>query len=285
MAAGCDVQQHTADAVQALTAKAGCTVEEDEAEVPGAAGDFRDAELAHRPAPQEHRQQDAEADALAQSSGDTCAAGAHAEAEDKDGVQQDVEHAAGDKADHGEAGLALVAQDVVHHKAGHHEGRSDEDGPRIGAGVGQDGVGAAQQHHEAGQGGKADSRQHDAEDQRREKAGGGELGGGAGVLIAEAAADDSACAMAQHEAEGLNDGHEAGHDAHRARRAGGQLAHKEGVGQIVDAGDEHTQDGGRGEAEDELRHRGPGHLLELERTARGLIGLGRGMHGLDTSLS
>ncbi len=117
---------------------------------------FCDAELAHRPAPQEHRQQDTEADALAQSSGDTRAAGAHAEAEDKDGVQQDVEHAAGDKADHGEAGLALVAQDVVHHKAGHHEGRSDEDGPRIGAGVGQDGVGAAQQHHEAGQGGKAD---------------------------------------------------------------------------------------------------------------------------------
>ena len=157
-------------------------------------------------------------------------------------------------------------------------GRSDEDGPRVGAGVGQDGVGAAQQHHEAGQGGEADARPAlMPKASAVKKLVGGELGGGVSVLTAEAAADDAARAVAQHEAEGLNDGHQAGHDAHRARRAGGQLAHKEGVGQIVDAGDEHTQDGGRGEAEDELRHGGLGHLLELEPALqRGLIGLGRG---------
>ena len=92
-------------------------------------------------------------------------------------------------------------------------------------------------------------------------------------------------AVAQHKAQRLDDGHQAGNDTHRAGSAGGDAPYKKGIGQIVDAGDEHTQDGGRGEAEDELRHRGLGHLLELERTARGLIGLGRGMHGLDTSLS
>ena len=100
-----------------------------------------------------------------------------------------------------------------------------------------------------------------------------------GVLTAEAAADDAARAVAQHEAEGLNDGHQARHDAHRARRAGGQLAYKEGVGQIVDAGDEHTQDGGGREAENELRHGGLGHFLELEPAALQLGGVGCGAGG------
>ncbi len=97
-----------------------------------------------------------------------------------------------------------------------------------------------------------------------------------GVLTAETAADDAARAVAQHEAEGLNDGHQARHDTHRARCAGGQLAYKEGVGQIVDAGDEHTQDGGGREAENELRHGGPGHFLELEPAALQLGGVGCG---------
>ena len=145
--------------------------------------------------------------------------------------------------------------------------------------MGQDGVGAAQQHHEVGQGSETENGQHCAEGQRREEAGGGELCGRMGVLTAEAAADDAARAVAQHEAEGLNDGHQARHDAHRARRAGGQLAHKEGVGQIVDAGDEHTQDGGGREAENELRHGGQGHFLELEPAALQLGGVGCGAGG------
>lgn len=74
VAAGGDVQQHTADAVQALAAEAGRTVEEDLPEVPGAAGDLGDAESADGLAPQEHGKQDAEADALAQGGGRACAA-------------------------------------------------------------------------------------------------------------------------------------------------------------------------------------------------------------------
>ena len=57
--AGGDVQQHAADAVQALTAEAGRTVEEDQPEVPGAAGDLGDAESADGLAPQEHGKHDA----------------------------------------------------------------------------------------------------------------------------------------------------------------------------------------------------------------------------------
>ncbi len=147
------------------------------------AGDGRNAELADRFAPQEHGQQDAEADALAQSGGNTCAGGAQPEAEHKDGVQHDVQHAAGHKADHGKVRLALIAQDVVHHKAGDHKRGCNEDGPCISAGVGQNGLGAAQQHHEAGQSGKAHNGQHHAKGQSRKKAGGSKAGGGVGFRL------------------------------------------------------------------------------------------------------
>ena len=91
-----------------------------------------------------------------------------------------------------------------------------------------------------------------------------------GVLTAEAAADDAARAVAQHEAEGLNNGHQARHDAHRARRAGGQLAYKEGVGQIVDAGDEHAQYRGSRQTQDQFRDGGLRHFAELLRAAVGI---------------
>ena len=240
IAAGGDVQQHAADAVQTLTAKAGSTADQDHAKLPCFAGDGMDAELADRLAPQEHGQQDEKADRLAESRGDACTGGAKAQHEHENGVQQDVQHAAGHKADHGKIGLALVAQDVVHHEAGDHQRGRDEDGPRIGAGVGQDGLGAAQQQHEVGQRGKADEGQHHTNGQRREKAGGSEPGGCFGVPAAQTAADDSTGAVAQRKAQSLNNGHQAGNDAYRAGSAGGDLAHKKGVGQIVDAGDQHA---------------------------------------------
>ena len=80
IAAGGNVQQHAADALQALTAKAGRTAHQDHAELPRFAGDGSNAELADGFAPQEHGQQDAEADALAQSRGNACTGGAKAQA-------------------------------------------------------------------------------------------------------------------------------------------------------------------------------------------------------------
>ena len=60
------------------------------------------------------------------------------------------------------------------------------------------------------------------------------------LTAAQAAADDGARAVPQHKAQRLNDGHQAGNDAHRAGSAGGDAPHKKGIGQIVDAGDQHT---------------------------------------------
>ena len=268
--AGGDVQQHAADALQALAAKAGRAADQNHAELPGFTGDGGDAELADRFAPQEHGQQDAKADGLAEGGGDARTGGAEAEAEHEDGVQHDVQHAAGDQADHGKAGLALIAQDVVHHKAGDHQRGRDKDGPCIGAGVGQDGGRAAQQHHEAGQGRKADDGQHHADGQCRKKAGGSKTGGGLGVAAAQAAADDGAGPVAQHKAQRLENGHQAGNDAHRTGCAGGDLAHKKGVGQIVDAGDEHAQYRGSRQAQDQFRDGGLRHFAELLRAAVGI---------------
>ena len=106
--------------------------------------------------------------------------------------------------------------------------------------MGQDGFGAAQQHHEVRQGGKADYRQHYAKGKCRKKAGGSKAGGGVGILTAQAAADDGAGAVPQHKAQRLYDGHQAGNDAHRAGSAGGDVAYKKGIRQIIDAGDQHT---------------------------------------------
>ena len=106
--------------------------------------------------------------------------------------------------------------------------------------MGQNGFGTAQQHHKVRQGGKADHRQHYAKGQRSKKAGRGKAGGGVGILTAQAAADDGAGAVPQHKAQRLYDSHQAGNDAHRAGSAGGDAPYKKGIGQIVDAGDQHT---------------------------------------------
>ena len=221
-------------------------------------------------APQEHGQQDAEADGLAQGRGKARTGGAHAQPKDEQRVQRDVQQAAGDQADHGKAGLALIAQDVVHHQTGHHNGSGQQDVPRVGTGMGQDGLGAAQQHHKIGQGEQARHCDDTAEHQRREEAGGSKPGGSIGVLAAQAAADDAAGAVAQHEAQRLENGHQAGNDAHRAGCAGGDLAHKKGVGQIIDAGDEHAQYRGSRQAQDQFRDGGLRHFAELLRAAVGI---------------
>ena len=61
----------------------------------------------------------------------------------------------------------------------------------------------------------------------------------------------------------LDNGHQAGNDAHRARSAGGKLADKKRIGQVVDAGDEHTQDGGGGKAQDQSGNGRLGHFMVL----------------------
>ena len=240
IAAGGNVQQHPADAVQPLTAKAGRAACKDLQKLARLAGDGGKPELADRFAPQEHIQQNAKADGLAEGGGDTGTGSAQPKPEHEQRVQRNVQQPAGDQPDHGKVRLALIPQDVVHHQTGDHQRRGKQDGAGVGAGVGQNGIGAAQQHHKVRQGGKTSHCQHYAKGQRRKKAGGSKAGGGVGILTAQAAADDGAGAVPQHKAQRLYDCHQAGNDAHRTGSAGGDAPYKKGIGQIVDAGDQHT---------------------------------------------
>ena len=213
---------------------------------------------------EEHRQQKAEAHALGKSRGQRRAGNAHAEDKDEQRVQQDVQNAAGGQADHGKGGLALIAQHVVHGEAGTHQRRGRQDVAPVVAGVGQDGVGGAQQLHQRLQKEKAAHAQQRAAAQRGEKAHGGDVAGPGRFLLAQQAADDAARAHAHHEAERLQDGHQAEHHAHRAGGAVGvQLAHEKGVGQIVDGTHQHAGHRGDGQGDDELWDGRLGHLDEL----------------------
>ena len=270
---GGNVQQHTADAVQTLTAKTGKTGEENGAELLRAACDRRNLKLADGFSTKEHRKQDAEADGLTQSRCDAGTGSSQSKAKDKYRVKDHIQHAAGHETDHSEAGLALVAKDVVHDKAGHHERSSNEDRPCIGAGVGQDRLGAAQHHHEMGQGHKTGDGEDQTEQQGGEEAGRSKPGSGFCVLAAKAPADDASGTVAQHKTQSLDDSHQAGNNADRTGRAGGDLTDEEGIRQIVDAGDEHTQDGGRGETQDQFWDRRLGHFSEL------LVAAVIGVHG------
>lgn len=79
------------------------------------------------------------------------------------------------------------------------------------------------------------------------------------LLRTQIAGNKIARAHAQHEADGLDDGHQRKHDAHGARRAGAQLRHKKRVGHIVHRRYQHADDGGHGQRSNEpwdgrLRH-------------------------------
>ena len=112
--------------------------------------------------------------------------------------------------------------------------------------MGQDGLRAAQQHHKGGQKCQPAQPQQPTQSKGGKKAGGGKPCGSGIVLAAQASGDDGACTVSQHEPQRLDDGHQAGDHPHSAGSAGRDLPYKKSVGQVVDAGDQHTEDGGPG---------------------------------------
>ena len=186
------------------------------------------------------------------------------EPEDEQRVQRDVQKAAGGEAHHGKRRLALEPQKVVHGKAGAHQRRSQQNEAGVILRIGQNGGGGAQRPHQRVQKQKAQNADHRAAPEREEERRAGKAVGAFGVLLAQKAAQGAARAHADHKAERLKDRHQAEHHAHRPRGAGGaDLAHKKGVGQIIDRADQHAGDGGRRQCEDQFGDRGLGHALEL----------------------
>ena len=228
----------------------------------GAEGGGAQAQVA---APEGAAHQQTEAHELADDGGQGGAAGAHVKGEDENGVQGDVQHRAGEDADHAENGAALEAELVVEHQGRDHEGGADENVEDVVLGVLGAGGGGAQDVH---QGVQEEETQHPQ--YRRQKKGGVEGHHRHALdllppLLAQKPGDMVAGPLAEGEADGLDDGHEGEGHAHRRRGAGADPAHKEGVGHVVEGGDEHADDGGHRQGGHQTGDGGLGHLGEFVR--------------------
>ena len=202
-----------------------------------------------------HRQQDAEADDLRERRRQRRARRAHIQHEDEDGVEHDVENTARGDADHAVHRQPLKAQQVVHHERAHHKRHGVEDVGGIILGVGGDGLRRAEEANDGVDVRQAEKRQNDARDERREERRGGVGVGLFAVARAERLADVRARAHADHKGDGLNDRHGGEDDAHRAGGGGAELADEEGIGHVVNVGDEHGDDRRHGELRDDAAHR------------------------------
>ena len=74
--------------------------------------------------------------------------------------------------------------------------------------------------------------------------------------LAQQAGDGVARALAEGEADGLDDGHHGEGHAYGGGGAGTDLPYEVGIGHVVDRGDQHADDGGNGEFGDQAAYRG-----------------------------
>ena len=218
-------------------------------------------QLALGPSGQEHIEQNQKADGLRDGRGEARARGAHVEQENQNRVQDHIQKAAGHQADHGQKGHALVAEYIIEHTAAGKEGTGQQNPHAVVPGKRQNGLGAAQQIHQRRQEQEAEDADHRAHQKSQKEAGGGKSRGAVHVVLPQAAGDVAARAVAEHKAEGLENRHQAEDDADGAGGALAQLADKVGVGHIIDAGNQHTGNGGNTQPQDQLGDRSFGHLL------------------------
>ncbi len=210
--------------------------------------------------PEAPGQQQAEADKLTENGGPSGAGHPEAHAKDHDGVQNDVQHRPGGDAHHGIGGAALEPELVVEDQGGGHPGGAQQDHPKVGLGVGKDGVGGAEevgQRREENLPQQADQR---ARDEGAAQPCGGHDAGLFIVLFSQLPGDIVAAAVAEEKSHGLDDGHQG--ENHADGSGGGvalQLSDKIGVRHVVKGSDQHTDDAGNCQAADEPLHRGLCH--------------------------
>ena len=111
---------------------------------------------------------------LAQNGGQGSAGNAHVKDENKQRVQQNIEHTAGSQADHAIKGIALEPQQIVEDEGGGHVGSADENDPQIVYGIGQDRIRGAQEPSQGLQEDQPQDHNDRAEDQGGKEANGGQ---------------------------------------------------------------------------------------------------------------
>ena len=87
-------------------------------------------------APGAARQQQTEADELADNGSPGGTGNPQAKDEDQKRVQPDIQHRAAGNADHAVKGAALEAQLIIQHQRGRHPRSTQEDDPQISLGIG-----------------------------------------------------------------------------------------------------------------------------------------------------
>lgn len=193
-----------------------------------------------------HEEQNGKAASLGHHGGQRRATNAHGEAEDEERVEQTVEDGSADHAIHRILGKPLKAHLVVDAERAHDEGRAQQAHTQILACVGKNGGRAAQEEADGLQEPQAHHHGYDGEGQRVEQARACHGLGVAHLLCAQLAGDIVARPIAEEERERLYEKHNAKHNAHRGRRLCVDLAHEEGVDQVIHAGQQHRDDGGNG---------------------------------------
>lgn len=152
---------------------------------------------------------------------------------------------------------------VVHREAAHDERRAQKDETVIILGIGENGI---RRSEEAEQGIHQEETCHGnqaARDERREETYGGHFFRLVRVAAPKRPGDEIPRALTEIESDGLNEGHVGEDDAEGGHGLRIDLPHEERVRQVVNAGDQHADDGRNGQRGHEMPYRSRSHPDEL----------------------
>ena len=180
---------------------------------------------------------------------------AHFQPENQHRVKHNVEHCAGHDADHRNGGAALKPHLVVEHERSDQKRRTQKDDPQVGDRVGQNCWRRAQQPGDRRNERHAQRCDAAACQQRTEKSCGSHTLGSFIVACAQLAGNVIARPMPKEKADGLQQRHSRVGHAYRRRGLGVQLPNKQGIGHIVKACHQHTDNRGRRHFQNQAAHR------------------------------
>ena len=210
-----------------------------------------------------HDQKNCKAHQLGSGGGKSRAVDAHAQLHDQNVVPQNVQKTTGGQAEHGIKGLALIAQAVIENQGADDHWRGQKYPEAIVHGVGGDGVGAAEKMYQRLEKRKARHADYHPQTNAGEKGSGDVHGGLVGILVRQRPGNVGAGAMAEHEGQTLHDGLDGEEYARRGLSTFPQSADKVGVRHVIDAGDEHGNNGGDTEIQNQPGNRGFRHFLVM----------------------
>ena len=146
----------------------------------------------------------------------------------------------------------MKAKLVVQDQRRHHPWRAQEDHTQVCFCIGQNGCCGPQQHCQGFQEQLAKGADHRAGGHRQKETGDGHGGRGFIVLLAKLPRDEISAAVAEEEADGLDNRHQG---KHNANRAGGTVAFqhtdKECIRHVVESRYQHTDNAWRSHAADQ----------------------------------